>query len=262
MERPQINVKNFFGCQLPGVDPSALKGKLIVLEGADGSGRSTQIEILRNWLERTGHACVTVGLKRSMLVGEELEKAKQGNIMGPITRSLFYATDFADQLENKIIPSLRAGFVVLADRYIYTLMARDIIRGADPDWIRNIYGIALVPDAVFYIQVPPKTLAERNLRKNHMLDYWESGMDIRRSGDMFESFIHYQTQVQRTFGWMHTIYGFKIINGNRLVKTIANELQAKIEGLLSPQTVLAGGGGTGDGAYPEHMVLTQNQEKI
>ena len=224
--------KQFYGGKLPGVDTTALNGKLIVIEGADGSGRSTQIELLCNWLERRGYPTTTVGLKRSVLVGEELERAKRGNTMSPITHSLFYATDFADQLENKIIPGLRAGFIVLADRYIYTMMARDIVRGADPDWIKEVYSIALVPDAVFHLWVPPKALAERILLKNNVLDYWESGMDIRQSGDMYECFVQYQTEIQKIFRWMQKVYRFKVINGNRNVQTISNEFQAKIEGIL------------------------------
>jgi dTMP kinase len=121
----------FYGEGLLGVDPANLAGKLIVIEGADGSGRSTQMEILKDFLEGKGHATVNVGLRRSTLVSEELKEAKQGNVLGEITRSLFYATDFADQLENRIVPALKAGFIVLADRYIYTLMARDVVRGAD-----------------------------------------------------------------------------------------------------------------------------------
>src|SRR6185295_15774468 len=128
-----------------------LTGKLVVIEGADGSGRSTQILRLVDWLEASGHATVQVGLKRSTLVSEELEKAQQGNILSRLTLSLFYATDFADQLENIIIPALKAGFIVLADRYIYTLMVRDMVRGMDEAWLKNLYGIALVPDVVFYL---------------------------------------------------------------------------------------------------------------
>ena len=124
-----------------------------MVEGADGSGRSTQIAMLVEWLEGSGHATVQVGLKRSTLVSEELEQAQEGNILSRTTLSLFYATDFADQLENIILPALKAGFIVLADRYIYTLMARDMVRGMDEAWLKNLYGIALEPDAVFYLNV-------------------------------------------------------------------------------------------------------------
>jgi dTMP kinase len=236
MANPQLTPKRFYGTGLPGVDPSQLSGTLIVIEGADGSGRTTQITSLRDWLERLGYATMEVGLKRSVLVGEELDVAMEGNILSPITMSLFYATDFADQLEHIVLPALRSGFVVLSDRYIYTLMARAIVRGVNPDWIRSVYDIALVPDAVFYLEVTPRLLAERTFRKNAMLDYWESGMDIQRSGDMYECFIRYQRQMQQAFHSMQSIYGFETIDGNRTPAAVSRELQAKIEWVLQSQT--------------------------
>src|SRR4051812_32176109 len=154
--------RRFYGQGIPGVDLSKLAGKLIVVEGADGSGRSTQIERLVQWLEGCGHATVQIGLKRSTLVSEDLDKAQEGNILSHRTMSLFYATDFADQLENNILPALRSGFMVMADRYIYTLIVRDLVRGMDEKWLKNIYGTALVPDAVFYLDVAPEELIERN----------------------------------------------------------------------------------------------------
>jgi dTMP kinase len=222
----------FYGEGLPGVDPGNLAGKLIVVEGADGSGRSTQMDMLRDCLEGEGHATVNVGLRRSTLVSEELQAAKQGNILGETTRSIFYATDFADQLENRIIPALRAGFIVLADRYIYTLMARDIVRGADQDWVRSMYGIALVPDLVIYLRVSPSQLVERNFRKNATLDYWEAGMDLGLSRDIFDSFIRYQRLIQKEFNLMQREYGFHLVNGNRSVQSVSNEITAKVRGLL------------------------------
>jgi len=239
-----VTSKRFYGKGLPNVDPSLLKGKLIVIEGADGSGRSTQIALLRNWLERLGYPTAEIGLKRSTLVGSELEEVKRGNILSPLTFSLFYATDFADQLENIIIPALRADFIVLADRYIYTLMAHDIVRGVDPGWVNEMYSIALVPDAVFYLKVSPQELAERNFRKNGLLDYWESGMDIQRSGDMFDCFTRYQRRMQKLFLAMQRIYGFEIINANRSPQPISRDLSAKIEPLLGlqlarPEPILA-----------------------
>ena len=166
--------RKFYGAGIPGVDLQGLKGKLIVVEGADGSGRSTQIAKLVNWLEDSGHATVQVGLHGSTLVSEELQQAKTGNVLSHRTMSLFYATDFADQLENVILPALRSGRMVLADRYIYTLMARDLVRGMDEKWVRTLYGIALEPDAVFYLNVSSDKLIERNFLKNRTLDYWES----------------------------------------------------------------------------------------
>ena len=224
--------KRFYGTPLPGCDPAQLRGRLIVLEGADGSGRSTQIEMLNAWLENLGYGTVHVGLKRSMLVSEELANAQQGNILSPTTRSLFYTTDFADQLENQIIPGLKAGFVVLADRYIYTLMARDVVRGADRAWVKSLYSIALVPDAVFYLRVSPQQLVERNFKKNSTLNYWESGMDIGLSREMFESFMRYQRLIQVEYSRMQKEYDFEVINGNRTPRTIANELRAKVQQVL------------------------------
>ena len=225
--------KRFFGTTLPGYNTTQLPGKLIVLEGADGSGRSTQIDMLKAWLENLGYATASVGLKRSTLVAEELEAAQQGNILSHTTRSLFYATDFADQLENQIIPALRAGFIVIADRYIYTLMARDIVRGADREWVKSLYSIALVPDAVFYLRVSPQQLVERNFKKNATLNYWESGMDIGLSRDLFASFMKYQRLIQAEFRKMQIEYAFAVINGNRSSRAIASELRAKVQGIVN-----------------------------
>jgi dTMP kinase len=222
----------FYGYGIPGAKPEELAGKLIVVEGADGSGRSTQIAKLVEWLESIGHATVQVGLKRSTLVSEELGRAQNGNVLSRTTFSLFYATDFADQLENIILPSLRAGFIVLADRYIYTLMVRDLVRGMDEAWLKNLYGIAPVPDAVFYLEVTPEELVQRNLSKNASLDYWESGMDLGLSRDWFDSFLHYQGEMQAQFHRMQKTYGFTIVNCNRPAEEVSEELKKKIKAVL------------------------------
>jgi dTMP kinase len=222
----------FYGHGIPRVKPEDLGGKLIVVEGADGSGRSTQIAELVNWLETCGRPTVQVGLKRSTLVSEELEKAQEGNVLSRTTLSLFYATDFADQLGNIIIPALKAGFIVLADRYIYTLMARDMVRGMDEKWLKNLYGIAPVPDAVFYLSVEPEELVQRNLSKNATLDYWESGMDLGLSRDVFDSFLKYQAAMQNTFKAMQKTYGFDIVDANRSASSVTKELRKKISAVL------------------------------
>jgi dTMP kinase len=226
------NHRRFYGHGIPGVKLEDLAGKLIVIEGADGSGRSTQIVRLVEWLETCGHPTVQVGLKRSSLVSEELDMAQQGNILSRSTLSLFYATDFADQLENIILPALRAGFIVLADRYIYTLMARDMVRGMNGAWLKNLYGIALEPDAVFYLSVEAPELVQRNLAKSATLDYWESGMDLGLSRDMFDSFLKYQTAMQMAFRQLQKTYGFTIVDGNRSVDFASKELRKKIGALL------------------------------
>lgn len=232
---PSPSPRHFYGYGIPKVELDKLAGRLIVVEGADGSGRSTQIARLVEWLEGSGHATVQVGLKRSTLVSEELEQAKQGNILSHRTLSLFYATDFADQFENLILPALRAGCMVLADRYIYTLMARDLVRGMDEAWVKNLYGMALVPDAVFYLDVPPDKLVQRNIANTHALDYWESGMDLGLSQDIFDCFLKYQSMVAAQFRRLQTIYGFSIIDGSRSVEAINAELEEKIGGVLASE---------------------------
>ena len=230
---PQQGPRRFYGHGIPGVKLDELVGKLIVVEGADGSGRSTQIAQLVNWLETSGHATVQVGLKRSTLVSEELERAQEGNILSRTTLSLFYATDFADQLENIILPALKAGFIVLADRYVYTLMARDMARGMNEKWLKNVYGIAPVPDAVFYLSVEAEELVQRNLSKNATLDYWESGMDLGLSRDMFDSFLQYQKAMQTVFLQLQKTYGFTVVNANRSVEAVSQELRKKINAVLA-----------------------------
>ena len=226
------NGRRFYGHGIPRVKCADLAGKLIVVEGADGSGRSTQIARLVDWLETSGHATVQVGLKRSSLVSSELEKAQHGNILSRTTLSLFYATDFADQLDNIILPALKAGFIVLADRYIYTLMARDMVRGMDEKWLKNLYGIAPEPDAVFYLSVEPEELVQRNLAKNATLDYWESGMDLGLSRDMFDSFLKYQFALQVAFRQLQKTYGFDIVDANRSVDSVTKELHKKIGAMM------------------------------
>jgi dTMP kinase len=225
----------FYGHGIPRVKSEDLGGKLIVVEGADGSGRSTQIAHLVDWLETCGRPTVQVGLKRSTLVSAELEKAQEGNVLSRTTLSLFYATDFADQLENIILPALKAGFIVMADRYIYTLMARDMVRGMDEKWLKNLYGIAPVPDAVFYLSVDPEELVQRNLSKNATLDYWESGMDLGLSRDVFDSFLKYQAQMNDAFRQLQKTYKFEIIDANRPVNAVNKELRKKISAVLDSE---------------------------
>jgi dTMP kinase len=231
--------KRSYGTPLPGVDLSALKGKLIVVEGADGSGRTTQIEFLRDWLHDNGYPTVEVGIKRSALAGRELAMAMRGHTLSPITFSLFYATDFADTLQHQIVPALRADFIVLADRYIYTLMARDMARGVDYEWVRDMYSYAIVPDAIFYFKVPPSVLAERTLRRSAVLDYWESGMDIGRAGTWYQSFIRYQKTIRKIFHELHGSYAFQVIDASRKPFDVADEMRDKVTRLLEGKSLRA-----------------------
>ncbi len=221
-----------FGVPLPELGDSKIAGRLFVVEGPDGSGRSTHIRLLSEWLETNGHAVKHMGLRRSPLLAEDIEQAKQSNVLTHTTMSLFYATDFFDQLVHEIIPALRAGYIVLADRYIYTLMARDLVRGAEPEWTRNLYSPALVPDAVYYLQVEPRRLVLRTFEKGATLDYWESGMDLGLSRDMFESFLAYQTMLQREFAQMQHRHSFEIIDANRGISPVQSDLRARLGAML------------------------------
>lgn len=222
----------FYGSGIPYIKTNDIRGKLIVLEGADCSGRSTHISLLKDWLEISGHAVLDTGFKRSMLVGDVINEAKKGNTLGKTTLSLLYCTDFADQLENKIIPALNAGSVVLCDRYIFTLMARDIIRGASKDWLINLFGFALVPDLIFYLNVDPKTLLHRTFSKYGHLDYWESGMDINISTDIFESFQKYHTLINHEFNAMAKDYQFVMLDGKDSREDVQGVLRERVSDLL------------------------------
>src|SRR5689334_18519293 len=208
-----------------------LPGRLIVIEGTDGVGRSTQLRLLRPWLESSGYAVVDTEMTRSELVGAGLKQAKAGHTLGPITLNLFYATDFVDRFESQILPALRAGFIVLTDRYIYSLMARALVRGADPRWIRSIYGLAVKPDIIFYLRIGVEDLIPRVLQRGGF-DYWESGMDMRLGADLFESFVNYQTSLLEQFDAMTKENGFQVLDASLPVDQLAEQLKQRILPLL------------------------------
>jgi dTMP kinase len=222
----------FFGAQLPSA-PQTISGRLIVIEGPDNSGRSTQIQMLRESLEREGHAVTDIGLKRSTLVSKELDEAMEGNVLGAVTLALFYATDFLDQVENEIIPALRAGFIVLADRYIYTLIARATVRGIDRNWVSGVYSLVPKPDAVFYLKVDPRTLLQRRFLETPYLDYWESGMDIGLSSDMYTSFYQYQNLMQQEFQRLSTQHEFQVIDGTKRIDEIHRLIRQKVRPIVT-----------------------------
>lgn len=224
---------SFFGEGLPGIDLEELKGKLIVLEGTDGVGRSTHVGLLKQWLENNGHAVLDTGMTRSALAGKRLRQAKEGHTLGGVTMSLFYATDFADRLENEMIPALRAGFIVLTDRYVYSLMARAIVRGADPEWIKDVYGFALKPDAILYLRVKIDDMITRVLQGTGF-DYWESGTDLHLGEDMYDSFVEYQGRLLREFDAMVESYGFEVVDGSRAIEEVFDELKDRTSRLLKP----------------------------
>lgn len=217
---------------MPYLHDSKITGRLIVIEGPDASGRSTQIELLTAKLEADGFAVLNTGLKRSALIGTGILEAKRNVTLGKRTSALFYAADFADQLEHKIIPALQSGYVVLADRYIYTLMARNTVRGIRRMWSADLYSFALVPDLVFYLDVDPFKLVHRVFEKHQQLDYYESGSDMGISDDMFESFIIYQQKLAREFEAIKKKYGLISIDGNLPTEEVNRMLEDRISGYL------------------------------
>lgn len=219
--------KAFYGNGLPYLKISPLRGSLIVIEGTDGVGRSTQIEQLTRWLEVQGYGVVNTGWTRSPLLAETINEAKAGHELNLTTFSLLYAADFADRLENQIIPALRAGFIVVADRYMYTAFARNAVMGADPEWTRKLFGFAVVPDLVLYLQIDVKHLVPRVLESKGM-DYWESGMHLKLGSDIFESFRRYQARILREYEGMSDEFDFVTVDARQPIDDIQQELRGSI----------------------------------
>lgn len=226
------STKPFYGQGLPYLKVGPLQGSLIVIEGTDGVGRSTQIDQLIPWLEVQGEAVTNTGWTRSPLLEDTINEAKAGHELTVTTFSLLYAADFADRLENEIIPALRAGFIVVADRYMYTAFARNTVMGADRRWTRDLFGFALVPDLVLYLKVDTDTLVPRVLEGKGM-DYWESGMHLALGTDIFESFRHYQTRLIQEYDRLAKEFHFTTIDAKRPVETIQVELRRHISRYLS-----------------------------
>jgi dTMP kinase len=220
--------QHFFGEPLVGFDPSEITGTLVVIEGMDGSGRSTQIALLQEWLESEGFAVQTSGLRRSNLVGQDIDELLAKNAATRLTLALMYATDFFDQLEHRIVPALRAGTVVLADRFIYTLIARGVVRGINRDYLSGLYEMALRPHLTFWLNVRPETAFAREFKKAQAISYWEAGRDMSLSHDLYWSFIRYQTMIQREFEVMAKRHGFIELNGEASVPAVNKQLRQKI----------------------------------
>jgi dTMP kinase len=226
-------MRQTYGKTLPGMRLTDLPGKLIVIEGTDGAGRSTQIDLLKPWLEELGHAVLDTGMTRSRLAGEGIRRAKERNNLGRVTQSLFYATDFIDRLEREVVPALRAGFIVLTDRYIYSLMARAIVRGMDPSWIRSIYSVALKPDAVFYLRIGIEQLLPRVVFSRGF-DYWESGMDLFPGQDIYEGFCNYQATLLAEFDRLGEEYKFETVDASADAEAVCAHLKKKILEMIDP----------------------------
>ena len=200
-----------------------------MIEGTDGVGRSTHIALLRTFLESRGHAVLDTGMTRSVLAGRGIKEAKTGHTLGRLTMQLFYAADFVDRLENEILPALKSGFIVLTDRYIYSAIARAQVRGMDPTWIRSLYDIALIPDAIFYLRInSAEELVGRVLASGKSFDYWESGMDVNPGLDFYDSFIKYQSRMLGVFDDMAEEYGFQVLDASTSVRRLAATLRRAV----------------------------------
>jgi len=174
------------------------EGTLICVEGIDGSGKSTQLALLRDWLKSNGKDVIFTEWNSSPLISQTTKLAKKKNMLSPRTFSLLHAVDFADRLKQVIAPALKAGFIVLADRYAYTAFARDVARGVDPKWVREVYNFAIKPDLTVYFDIDPKTSMER-ICFNRTPKFYEAGMDLKLSNDPFESYVLFQTKVVKEY---------------------------------------------------------------
>jgi dTMP kinase len=222
----------YYGREIPYLPLNDYPGKLIAIEGTDGVGRTTQIQLLREWLEVKGYGVVETGWTRSPLMQPTIEIAKSSNTLNKLTFVLLYATDFADRLEKEIIPALKAGFVVLSDRYIFTALARAGVRGVDRQWLRNLYGFAIAPHLVFYLNVDVKTLIGRVLASRGM-DFWESGMDLKHGDDIYDSFRTYQNKLLREYASMADEFGFRVLDARRPIDVLQDDLRRQVQAFLS-----------------------------
>ena len=218
----------FFGEPLVGFDPAEITGTLVVIEGMDGSGRSTQITLLQEWLESEGFAVQTSGLRRSNLVGRDIDQLLAKNAVTRLTLALMYATDFFDQVEHRILPALRSGTVVLADRFIFTLIARGVVRGINRDYMSGLYAMALRPHLTFWLNVRPETAFGREFKKSQAISYWEAGRDMSLSHDLYWSFIRYQTMIKREFEVMAKRHSFIELDGEASVSAVNRQLRQRI----------------------------------
>ena len=209
--------------------PSRYRGKLIAVEGLDGSGKSTQIYLLKRWLELQNMRVSFTEWNSSVIVKAATKRGKKEQLLTPTTFSLIHATDFAHRYERHIVPHLRHGYIVLADRYIFTALARDAVRGCDRDWIRNLYSFAVLPDITFYFNVPLDTAVGRILSGRPVLKYHEAGMDLGLSSDPSESFRLFQGQIKDEYGRLADEYQFTVMDATKPIE-VQQQLMRSIVG--------------------------------
>jgi len=207
------------------------EGLLVVIEGTDGSGKSTQLELLKKSLQDQSYGVMVSEWKTSRLIADVIDDAKDRNLLNATTYSLLYAADFADRLENQIIPALKSGFIVLLDRYYYTALARDVVRGQNIDWVKNLYEYAPEPDLVFYLDMPVDVLLKRIIGTTG-LDFYESGRDVGFSTDFYKSFEIYQNKCLEQYDEMKKEYGFISIDGTKTIPAIHKIMNSEVQKLL------------------------------
>jgi dTMP kinase len=207
-------------------------GLLIVIEGTDGSGKSTQLELLKKSIQAQSYGVMVSEWKTSRLIANVIDDAKERNLLNATTFSLLYAADFADRLENQIIPALKSGFIVLLDRYYYTALARDVVRGQDIEWVKNLYDYAPEPDLVFYLDMPVDVLLKRIIGTTG-LNYYESGRDVGFSTDFYKSFEIYQNKCLEQYNNMKNEYNFKSIDGTKSIEDIHKIMNAEVQKILN-----------------------------
>jgi dTMP kinase len=209
--------------------PIGMPGKLIVVEGLDGSGKSTQAHLLRRWLEIGGYRVYFTEWNSSPLVKNVTRRGKKEQLLTPTTFSIIHATDFADRFERQILPMLHAGYIVLADRYIYTAFARDAVRGVDREWVRNLYRFALKPDLTFFFNVPLEVALGRLLDGRPKLKYYEAGMDMGFDEDIYQSFRIFQGYVYEEYLKMADEFGFTVLDASRSPEEEQKEVRAIVK---------------------------------
>jgi len=192
--------------------PRPYSGKLIAVEGLDGSGKSTQIHLVKRWLELEGYRVFFTQWNSSTMVKRATTRGKTQQLLTPTTFSLIHATDFADRYERQILPLLRAGYIVLADRYIFTALARDAVRGVDQDWVEKLYSFAVHPDITFYFRVPLETSLNRILEGRPALKFHEAGLDMGWSTDPYESFRIFQGKIMKVYETLQKRFDFTVID--------------------------------------------------
>ena len=198
--------------------PHDYPGRLIIVEGIDGSGKSTQIRLLQRWLESLDYRVVFTEWNSAEVVKATTKKGKKKGTLTPTTYSLLHATDFAHRLLNNILPPLKAGMIVLADRYVYTAFGRDVVRGCDPDWVRRVYRFAPRPDVAFFFRVPADVALSRILAARPTLKDYEAGKDLNLHADPFESFKLFQGRILEEYDRMSSAHGFVVMDALRSIQ--------------------------------------------